>query len=100
MFPVVAVIVTVVTESPTGVDDPDVNQSVNPIAAAIKTTTTPMIGQRYRLHSDGGSTAKTFSSSSGNSAVRSTVLSGASVDSVLTMSPVQTSDFSVSRIQL
>ena len=55
MVPVVAVTVTVVTVSPVAVDDPDVNQRVSPTAAAIRTTTAPTMGQRYRRQTDRGS---------------------------------------------
>ena len=77
MVPVVAFTVAVVTVSPVVVDEPDVSQSVRPTAPAIRTTANPMMGQRYRRHSDGGSAARTFSSSSGSSSVRSTGFSGA-----------------------
>ena len=98
MVPVVALTVTVVTESPVAGVELEVSQSVSPTAPPIRTTTNPTMGQRYRRQIEGGSAASTFSSSSGSSSVISTGLSGASIAPVFTMGPVQTVDFTVSRI--
>ena len=98
MVPVVALTVAVVTVKPVAGVEPEVSHSVRPTAPAIRTTTTPTMGQRYRRQTEGGSAARTFSSSSGNSSVRSTGFSGASTASVFAMRPVQTGDFTVSRI--
>ena len=98
MLVVVAVAVTVVTVSPVDGVELEVSQSVRPTAPAIRTTTTATMGQRYRRHIDGGSVARTFSSSSGNSSVRSTGFSGASTDTVFAIGPVQTGHVTVSRI--
>ena len=46
MVPVVTGTVTVVIERPAAVDDPDVSQSGNAMAAATITTAAPMIGHR------------------------------------------------------
>ncbi len=83
---------------------PLVSHRLSPTAPAIRTTTTPMMSQRYRRQTERGSSASTFSSSSGSSSVRSTGLSdstgfsGASIAPVFAMGPVQTVDFTVSRI--
>src|SRR5271154_2214741 len=98
MVPVWALTVAVVTVNPVAGVEPDVSHSVRPTAPAIRTTTPPMMGQRYRRQTEGGSAARTFSSSSGNSSVRSTGFSGASTASVFAMRPVQTGDVTVSRI--
>src|SRR3984957_9285079 len=98
MVPVVALTVAVVTVNPVAGVELEVSQSVRPTAPPIRTTTRPTMGQRYRRQTDDGPAARTFSSSSGNSSVRSTEFSGASTASVFAMRPVQTGDVTVSRI--
>ena len=46
IVPVVTGTVVVVTESPVGVDEPDVSHTVRPTAAPTRTTTTATMGQR------------------------------------------------------
>ena len=46
MVPVVTGTVTVVTESPTGVEELEVSQRVSPTAAAMTMTAAPTIGHR------------------------------------------------------
>ncbi len=98
IVPVVTGTVTVVTERPPGVDEPDVSQRGSATAAATRTTTAATMGQRYRRQADGCSGARTFSSSSGSSWVRSTGLPVPTVDSVRTMVRVQPNDVTTSRI--